>query len=230
MVDDANLERDRIMSRRVTEDVARTRLFDIYDQQRKTETQDTDTALARALRLIGRRLGIEFKIPLRSESFEEPVTLIDILDVSSVRARRVKLDSDSKWWHSDSTVLLTFRATDNQPIVLIPGMHGRYNLIDPVTKMRLITSKARAAELKEEAWMFYQPLPSGSVTSSELLRFALRRSDKDLTRLVLSGIVGGIVKLVPAPMLGLVANHIVAGRNTTQPLFVVVLLLGQLGY
>ena len=229
VVDDANLERDRIMSRRVAEDVARARLFDVYDQQRETEAQATDTALAGALRLIGRRLGIEFTIPRRSESFEEPVTLIDILDVSSVRARRVKLDSDSRWWHSDSAVLLAFRATDNQPIVLIPGMHGRYNLIDPATKKRVITSKARAAELKEEAWMFYQPLPSGSVTSSELLRFALRRSGKDLTRLALSGIVGGLVKLVPALMLGLVANHIVAGGNTTGPLFIVAVLLAVIG-
>lgn len=229
VVDDANLERDRIMSRRVAEDVARTRLFDIYNQQKTTETQASDTALASALRLIGRRLDIEFNIPRRLESFEKPVTLIDILDVSSVRARRVKLNSADRWWHTDSTVLLAFRATDNQPVVLIPGMHGRYNLIDPVTNKRLIISKVRAEELKEEAWMFYQPLPSGSVTSSDLLRFVLRRSGKDLTRLVLAGIVGGLLKLVPVLMLGLVANHIVAGGNTTGPLYVVAFLLAVIG-
>ncbi|MXZ44180.1 MAG: ATP-binding cassette domain-containing protein [Gammaproteobacteria bacterium] len=229
VVDDANLERDRIMSRRVAEDVARTRLFNIYDQQKTTPTEADDTALASALRLIGRRLGIEFKIPQKSESFEEPVTLIDILDVSSVRARRVSLDSEQKWWRSDSAVLLAFRATDNQPIVLIPGMHGRYNQIDPITKKRTITSKTRAEELKEDAWMFYQPLPSGSVTAAELLRFSLRRSGKDLARLVISGIVGGLVKLIPALMLGLVANYIVAGGNTTGPLFVVAVLLVVVG-
>lgn len=229
VVDDANLERDRIMSRRVAENVARTRLFNIYAPQRTTEMQVTDTALASALRIIGRRLDIEFKIPQRSESFEEPVTLIDILDVSSVRARRVRLDSDKKWWRSDSAVLLAYRATDNQPIVLIPGIHGRYKQIDPVTKKRLIISKARARELKEEAWMFYEPLPAGSVTSSELLRFALRRAGNDVSRLVLSGIVGGLIKLVPALMLGLVANHIVAGGNTKGPLFVVAVLLAVIG-
>lgn len=229
VVDDANLERDRIMSRRVAEDVARTRLFDIYDQRRSIETQASDTALASALRLIGRRLNIEFKIPRKSESFEEPVTLIDILDVSSVRARRVKLDSDDQWWRSDSAVLLAFRASDNQPIVLMPGLHGQYNLIDPVSKKRQIASKVRAGELKEEAWMFYEPLPSGTMTSSKLLQFVLRRSGKDLIRLVLAGIVGGLIKPAPALMLGLVANHIVAGGNTTGPLFVVAVLLAVIG-
>lgn len=229
VVDDANLERDRIMSRRVAENVARTRLFNIYEHKRTVEPQTTDTALAGALRLIGRQLGIEFNVPQRSESFEEPITLIDILDVSSVRARRVTLDPDDEWWRSDSSVLLAFRAKDNQPIVLVPGIHGRYVQIDPVTKKRLIVSKNRTAELKEEAWMFYQPFPSGSVTWSELLKFAVQRSGRDLTRLVLSGFLGGLLKLVPALMLGLVANHIIADGNTTGPLFLVAVLLATLG-
>ena len=229
VVDDANLERDRIMSRRVAENVARTRLFNIYDQKKTSESQVTDTALASALRLIGRQSGIEFKVPQRSESFEEPITLIDILDVSSVRARRVVLDSVDQWWRHDSSVLLSFRASDNQPVVLIPGIHGRYVQIDPVTKKRLIVSKARAGELKQEAWMFYQPLPPGSVTSSELFKFALQRSGKDLTQLVLSGSVSGLIKLIPALMIGLVANYIIADGNTTGPLFIVAVLLGSIG-
>ena len=229
VVDDANLERDRIMSRRVAENVARTRLFNVYGHQEQSETPTEETALAKALKLIGRRMRIEFKIPTKSESVEEPVTLIDILDVSSVRARRVQLDPNSNWRHSDSSVLLAFRATDNQPVVLVPGIHGRYIQIDPVTKKRRITTKSRATQLKEDAWMFYQPLPAGSVTSAELLKFALQRSGGDLLRLIIAGTVSGLIKLTPALMLGLVANYIVVGGITQGLLYAIAVLLAIVG-
>lgn len=229
VVDDANLERDRIMSRRVAENVARTQLFNVYDQQVSTTTQAKDTALASALKQIGRRLGIHFQIPRQSESTEEPVSLIDILDVSGVRARRVNLDPDSNWWRRDNTVLLAFKAADHQPVVLLPSIYGRYTQVNPVTKKRTKISKARSEELMEEAWMFYQPLPAGAVPLSGLLKFAIRGSGVDLVRLVLTGIVGGLIKLTPPLALGLVAHLIAAGGITYGPIYLVALLLALIG-
>lgn len=232
VVDEANLERDRIMSRRVAENVARAQLFNIYDHQEATKTSVEDTALASAVLAIGRRLGVNFNIPERSESSDKPITLIDILDISGVRARRVHLDPKSKWWCRDNTILLAFRAVDNQPLVLIPGIYGRYTQFDPVSKKRTKISKTRAGEIKEEAWMFYQPLPTGKVTFPSLLKFALRGSTVDLIRLVLSGIVGGLITLTPALALGLITHFMVSGGTTSGPIYVlasILMITGILG-
>ena len=213
VVDDANLERTRAASRRSAERVARQRLMNIYDLPIDEDTGAEDTALADALRVIGRHEGIDFSFPARPESSDTPVGLVDILDVSGVRARRVQLDADSGWWRGDSNALLGFRAEDGQPVALVPGLFGRYRQFDPVSKHSVRMTEDRANALGEEAWMFYRPLPTSTVQPSDLLRIALHGSGRDLTRLVIAGLPGGLIKVLPALALGFAASHIVAGGN-----------------
>ena len=213
VVDDANLERARVASRRTAEKSARQRLFNIYDQPTERDGDDEDTALADALKIIGRQRGIDFRIPARSGPSDTPVGLVDILDASGVRARRVRFKGAGKWWRGDSNALLAFRAEDGQPVALLPGTFGRYREIDPVSGRSVRVTAERAAALENEAWMFYRPLPSGRAKPSDLLRLALQGSGPDLARLVLAGLPGGLIKLLPALVLGFVANHVVAGGS-----------------
>ena len=134
VVDDANLERARTASRRTAERVARQRLYNIYDMPTDRDAGVEDTALANALQIIGRREGIEFTIPAPSEPYAAPVGLVDVLDASGVRARRVRFKDEGEWWRGDSNAMLAFRAEDGRPVALLPGMFGRYREIDPVTK------------------------------------------------------------------------------------------------
>ncbi len=213
VVDDANLERARVASRRTAEKSARQRLFNIYDLPTDRDADVEDTALADALKIIGRHRGIDFRIPVRSGPSEPPVSLVDILNASGVRARRVRFKDAGKWWHGDSNAMLAFRAEDGQPVALLPGTFGRYREIDPVSGRSVRVTAERAGALENEAWMFYRPLPSGRVKPSDLLRLALQGSGPDLARLVLAGLPGGLIKLLPAFALGFVANHIVAGGS-----------------
>ncbi len=229
VVDDANLERKSATSRRVAEDIARKRLFNIYDLPLEPEQQDEDTALADALRIIGKREEIDFVFPPPSQSSQEPVDLIDILDASGVRARRVNLDARSEWWRSDSTSILGFRAEDGQPVALLPTQFGNYKEIDPVTRKSTRVGRDQAALLQDEAWMFYRPLPSRAAEPRDLLNVALRGSGGDCVRLLLTGLAGGLVKLVPAFALGLVANHLVNEGTTTDTLYVVAVALVGFG-
>ncbi len=228
VVDDANLERERTMSRRVAAEIARSRLFNIYDLPLDPEEQIEDTALADALRIIGKREGIEFAFPPPSSSTDSSVSLVDILDSSGVRARRVRLDAQSEWWRSDSTPLLAFRVEDGQPVVLLPSKIGSYRETDPVTRKTTRVNRDRASTLRNEAWMFYRPLPTGIANPRDLLKIALQGSGGDFARLVLTGLVGGLLKLVPAFALGLVANHAVAG-GTTDTLYVVAVAIAGFG-
>ena len=226
VVDDANLERERTTSRRTAENAARQRLFNIYDLPIDRDAKVEDTALPDALQIIGRHEGIDFRIPARSRPSDSPIGLVDILDASGVRARRVRFKDEGNWWRGDSNALLAFRSEDGQPIALLPGMFGRYREIDPVSKRSVRVTADRAGALEEEAWMFYRPLPSGKVKPADLLGIALHGSGANLLRLVMAGLPGGLIKLLPALALGFVANHIVAGGSAGALYTVAVSLAG----
>ncbi len=211
VVDHANLERARTTSRYTAERTARQRLFNIYDLPIDRDVSVEDTSLAEALRVIGRREGIDFKIPVRPGSSGAPVSLVDVLDASGVRARRVRFRNEGAWWRGDSNAMLAFRAEDGRPVALLPGWFGRYREFDPVSRRSVRLTADRAAALADEAWMFYRPLPAGSVGPADLLRFALHGSAADLARLVMAGLPGGLIKLVPALALGFVANQAAVG-------------------
>ena len=226
VVDDANLERARTTSRRTAEKAARQRLFNIYDLPIDDDARVEDTALADALGVIGRHQGIDFRIPVRSGPSDSPVGLVDVLDASGVRARRVRFRPEGAWWRGDSTALLAFRAEDGRPVALLPGMFGRYREVDPVSKRSFRMTADRAGALQKEAWMFYRPLPSGSAKPADLLRMALRGSAADMARLLIAGLPGGLIRLLPALALGFVANHIVAGGDAGTLYAVAVTLAG----
>ncbi len=228
VVDDANLERERTTSRRTAESAARQRLFNIYDLPAEPEARVEDTALADALRIIGRHQGIDFRVPARSGPSYSPAGLVDILDASGVRARRVRFKGETDWWRGDSNALLAFRAEDGRPVALLPGTFGRYREVDPVTRASVRLSRKRAAALRHEAWTFYRPLPAGNVRPADLLRIALHGSAADLARLVIAGFPGGLIKLLPALALGFVANHVMAG-GSAGALYAVALTLAGFG-
>ncbi len=140
----------------------------------------------------------------------------------------MRFKAEGEWWRSDSNALLAFRAEDGQPVALLPTMFGHYREIDPVSKRSVRVTADRAEALHPEAWMFYRPLPPGNVTPAHLLRIAMHGSAGDLGRLVLAGLPGGLIRLLPAIALGFVANHVVAG-GSTGALYVVAITLAGFG-
>ena len=208
VVDAVNLERTRKASRRTAEKAARQRLFNIYDRTIDRDARIEDTALADALQLIGTREGIDFKIPVQSGPSDTPVGLVDVLNASGVRARRVRFKDEDGWWRGDSGAMLAFRSEDGRPVALLPGVFGRYREIDPVSKHNRRLTAERAGELAKEAWVFYRPLPSREVKPADLLKITLHGAVADLARLVIAGLPFGMIKLLPALALGFVANHI----------------------
>ena len=228
VADDANLERERITSRHTAEKAARQRLFNIYDLPIGRDAGVEDTVLADALQIIGGHEGIDFRIPARSRPSDAPIGLVDVLDSSGVRARRVRFKAKGNWWRGDSNALLAFRVEDGQPVALIPGMFGRYREVDPVTKRSVRVTAERAEALQPDAWMFYRPLPSAEVKPADLLGMAMHGSAADLLRLVLAGLPGGLIKLLPAIALGFVANHVAAG-GSSGALYAVAVTLALFG-
>lgn len=228
VVDEANLERERTTSRRFAERNARARLLDLYEQSVELEKPVEHTALADALEVVGRHKGIKFNTSAKSLAPDSSLELSNVLDASGVRARKVHLDVANRWWRKDSTALLGFHRENDRPVALIPTILGFYRQFDPVSQKRVRLTRERALKLKDEAWMFYQPLPSRPVGPSDLLKTALHASGTDVLKLLLTGLLGGIVRLLPALALGLVATHLVA-KGSHEALYAVAIALTMIG-
>ena len=227
VVDQANLERARATNRRSDEDGARQRLFNLYGLARDAGDGDGDTALLKALRIIGRHEGIDFKWPARTEA-SDPATLLDnALDASGVRGRRVRLAQDDKWWIGNAGAMLAFRADDGRPVVLLPGMFGRYREVDPVEGRSSKVTAKRAEALRSDAWLFYRPLTAAEAGPRDLLRLAGKGLGPDAARFLMAGLFGGLVMLMPAVVLGFVADKVIP-RGETGPLFVALAALAAI--
>ena len=216
VVDQANLARARVISRHGDEEEARRRLFDLYGVQDQDEATD-DSALHDVLKIIGRHAGIVFRRPTATGQAEgqatEPLTgaatLARVLSASGVRGRRVRLAPEDRWWTGDSGALLAFRAEDGRPVALLPGVLGNYREIDPASGRKRRITAARAASLRPEAWLFYAPLPSAVAGWRDLWSVARKGLGADLARALATGLLGGLVMLLPAVAIGFVADEVI---------------------
>ena len=209
VVDNVNLERSRTIGRRDAALQAKRHLFNLYDLPIDQESAAEDTALRNALQIIGQREKIDFIFPEHPNNSQTPVKLKEVLSASCLRGRCVRLNTKDKWWWTDSGSMLAFRAEDGQPVALIPGKLGHYREIDPISKRSVRVTAARTQTLKNEAWVFYPPLPTGDDQSTSVLKFILHGSNSDIVRLMTTGIAHGLTRLVPAFALGFVANQLV---------------------
>ncbi len=133
LADEANEQTARSSRRRRDETLARQNLFSVLRQPRE-EVEEGGSTLLAALRVIGEREGIAFREPPRYGMRDGgEISLLDILNASEVRVRKVQLSAEDQWWLGDSGAMLGFRREDNRPVALVPGMAGRYRAVDPVT-------------------------------------------------------------------------------------------------
>ena len=211
VVDQANLARARVLGRRSDEEEARRRLFDLHGVLDGDEgAEETDvSALHDALRAIGRHEGIEFQRPVSTGKSDPEAVLSSVLRASGVRARRVRLSGKDRWWVGDSGAMLAFRAGDGRPVALLPGLLGNYREIDPASRRKRRVTAARAGSLRPDAWLFYASLRGEASGWRDLLRLAGKGLGADSARFVLTGVLGGLVALLPAVAIGFVADEVI---------------------
>ncbi len=210
LADQANLARERVIRRSGEEEDARRRLFDLYGLLHEAD----DRALHDVLRIIGRHAGIDFQRPPLAGGSTTSAKLARVLSASGVPGRRVRLVQKDRWWVGDSGAMLAFRADDGRPVALLPGVLGNYREIDPVDGRKRRITAATAASLRPAAWLFYPPLKSAVARWRDLWRVARTGLGADLARFVLTGLMGGLVMLLPAVAIGFVADEVIPVGDT----------------
>ena len=207
LADQANLQVARSTWRRRDEDEARRRLFGLLAPS--PPPASGGGALLAALRAVGRHERI-FIRALDPPSPDEPPALADLLRASGVRARRVRLSAEDRWWRGDSGAMLAFRREDGRPVALLPGTAGRYRLRDPTTGATSPVGRAAAATLAPDAWVLYPPLPDDRPAGVRtLLATAAGRYGADLARLAAAGLAAGVLALAPAAGIGVLVDRVV---------------------
>lgn len=222
LVDDANLQRVQA-SRRLREKAgARRSLAALVDKDDRTEGDGT--ALARALRLIGRHEGIDIRMPTSADD-REP-SLVDYCEASGMRQRRLRLTVEDKWWLGDSGAILAFRRDDGQPVVLLPGQFGRYRMIDPGTGDSA-PAGAQTADGLRDARMLYPGLQdAGAVRMRDLLRVGATRAALDVSRLVVAGLGAGLLALAPAVAVDMLIRKVIPAGDAASLIQLSAILVG----
>ncbi len=222
LVDEANLQVAQAARRRGEKARARTSLEALYNSGLRSVSDES--AMARALRMIGRKEGFEIRMPVIAHS-EEP-SLADYCEASAIRKRRVRLSTSKRWWLGDSGAMLAIRREDGQPLVLLPGLTGRYRVVDPLTGESSPADSGTAALFRETHYLYPRLPGNGASGLKELFRTGSCGVAWDVTVLVLTGIAAGILALTPAFAVNRLVGTVAPGGNAIPALQLAAILVG----
>lgn len=157
---------------------------------------DTDMApLLAACQLIGDVQGIEVKPhPHARQDLGLEDALADIATVSHFRTRQIKLSDE--WWNHDQGPMLGVREEDQAPVALLPTSTKSYDCLDPASGLRTQVTSEVAFGLAGFGHVFYVPLPPGSLSTGDVLRFAVRGQASEFRSIGLMGLAVGLLSTV----------------------------------
>ena len=185
--------------------------------------------LVEALRAVARHEGIRIRVPEAWNDEHGPPALQDLFYASGIRSRRVRLDPGDGWWSGDSGALLAFDGDDRRPVALLPGRSGRYRVYDPATGKTLRLGAGDAGRMANDAWQLYQPLaddPSAGTGLKGLLDVACSGLARDFARLGGTGLLSGLLNLLPALAIGALVERVIPGGTAGPLVHLIALLAG----
>ncbi|MFH9060781.1 NHLP bacteriocin export ABC transporter permease/ATPase subunit [Streptomyces coeruleorubidus] len=170
---------------------------------KRTTAADADATYA-ACKLVAQAAGISLTEPTQKGTGGDRLDPVEQVALASrVRTRSVRLDG--RWWRDDVGPLVGHRALSGAPVALL-WRRGGYVAVHPSTGRETPIEKANADEFEPRAVMFYRPLPERRLSPLRLLRFCMQGTRRDLTGLLLSGLVtvaiGALVPVATGKVLG----------------------------
>ena len=132
---------------------------------------------------------------------------------AKVSQRRVNLDGAS-WWKDISAPLLAFIDLTAAPVALLPKASGGYVIVDPVTGQETPLTQSSAQSLSRTALMFYRAFDNEVITVAKLARFGLQGTSVDLWRVLVFGVLGGMLGLLTPTATGLLIDSVIQSANT----------------
>ena len=179
-------------------------------------------ALLAACTELARELDIEIKPLPATEGPTRREPLAALAHAARFRTRQVLLRG--KWWKTDGVPMLGYLKEPQRPVVLLPGPSG-YLMRDPVEHTEVWVKNDVAELLEPTAHTFYRPFPEGALSFSGLLKFGLRRSGRDLTRIILMSTATGLLGLATPIFTGMIFNDVIPSADRLQLVQLMAILL-----
>ncbi|MFG2317052.1 NHLP bacteriocin export ABC transporter permease/ATPase subunit [Streptomyces tendae] len=182
----------------------RTLLASIGKRSAQRATAADADATYAACRLVARAAGIPLAEPALGGTESDRLDPVERIALASrVRTRSVRLAD--RWWREDVGPLVGHRTLSGAPVALL-WRRGGYAAVHPATGRETPVERANAGEFEPRAVMFYRPLPERRLSPLRLLRFCLAGTRRDLTGLLLAGLVtvalGALVPIATGRVLG----------------------------
>ena len=155
------------------------------------DERQVDAAAKTCLKYLGVEPGA---IP---DGVDDPDERLDWLCRSSSTMRRaVRLEQG---WHRRTYGAMLARLDTGEAVALLPmGLYG-YHYTDPSTGRKVKVTNALARHIREEALLFYKPLPAKPLTARDLVSFVFGLFDRhDHAIVIVAALVVTLVGLTPA--------------------------------
>lgn len=191
----------------------------------KTATKvigETGNALFDACQIVVKTVGVRLQPPPHLTK-DSNISLNDIVRHSRLMMRPVSLSS-TKWWKQDNGPILAF-TVDNLPVALLPRNEKSYYLLDTTNNSKVIVTDEIAATLQPTAIIFFHTLSANKISLSELIHFGLYNSYHDIIRLVLYGILSGLLAIAIPYSTDILFNQIIPADEKNLLLQIIVILI-----
>ena len=181
----------------------------------------SDDPLLAACRVAGEGLGLVMRRPDEQDGDGAGSSagatglrgVAEIAHASRVRSREVVLAG--RWWRSDAGPLVAFRTEDGAPLALV-RRRGGYRALDPASGEERRVDESFVRDLEPKAVTFYRSFPSHSLKAAHLVRFGAFGLGRDLGMVVLVGLLGGLLGLLPPIVLGKLVDTIIPAAETPR--------------
>jgi NHLM bacteriocin system ABC transporter ATP-binding protein len=157
--------------------------------------------------------------------------LAEICRASQINLRRVALEEG--WFRGDHGPLVGSVADlsdATRPVALLPRAGSGYDMFDPQQGQQQPIGRREAASVLPDAYMFYRRFNSAPIGARDLMRFGLEGMHKDITRVLVMGLLGGLLSLalplITAPFFNGVLPRAEAGTLGTVVLALAMTALG----
>jgi NHLM bacteriocin system ABC transporter ATP-binding protein len=165
--------------------------------------------------VIGKKLGIKIKPHpdmLRGLKVVDPV--MQVARASSIRVRKIALRG--QWWRKDNGPLLVFSEKENKPLAVLPRSARHNEIYDPGNHSVSVVTYEMATELNPMGYVLYRPFPAKKLSAWDLLKFGMRGNRGELTAIILTGLLAGLMGVVTPYATGVIFDRLIPGAERTQ--------------
>lgn len=176
-------------------------------------TDSIEDNLFKVCKMITQYLKMQIKVPLYlDKGFKVNNPLEEIAFASHFRVRKVTL---SNGWHKNPTIpYVAYLKDTNTPIALIPTLLG-YNMYNPEKNVIVKVNSSIASTIDlNRCHIIYRSLPSGTVTTKDLIKFCLNGIRKfDFIVMILVGIIGGLLSAISPLIISWIFDSVIPDAN-----------------